>query len=568
VRELIEARETEVARSLLRTTIPLLLLKREDASRYARLEHLATKGFWDVGEAYGVEGSSKEAKRHEVARLLSEHLVSVPPSRLMALLSQAVKWQYAHGALPAGKRYDLFRGCVPLRKDIEERACILPAAASGGVPDIRFGASAYPVACEYSPDGSTLVAGCVDGIIECYEADSGRLRSDLAYQAADDFMMHDDAVLALTISRPDGELLATGSRDGRVKVWRIATGECLRRFNNPHGGAFGEGAGGGAAGGAAGGRAGGGAAGESAAAAAAAAGASGVTALCFSRDASQLLTGGFDGVVKVHGLRSGKTLKEYRGHSGTITSVVVAGDGSAVSSSADGTVRVWDGRGTECLAVIKPPHAVATADVPILSVHLLPRTADHLLVLPRSGSAFIMTLRGVLLKTIALPATARAVIARQSHGASGPAPAAGGTAAAGAASAASLLSAPTFVAATVSPQGRFIYAIAEDRGLYVFSARSGQLEASGLPASGASGWQAGGDAAGAATGGAAAAAATSAGSAAAAGVGDALGLAHHPLRNLLASFGPDGVLRVWQPPFLADVGEGLEGAAGASAFGV
>ena len=46
-------------------------------------------------------------------------------------------------------------------------------------------------------------------------------------------MMHDDTVLSLLFSR-DSELLASGCKDGSVKVWKVSTGQCIRKFPKAH----------------------------------------------------------------------------------------------------------------------------------------------------------------------------------------------------------------------------------------------------------------------------------------------------------------------------------------------
>ena len=46
-------------------------------------------------------------------------------------------------------------------------------------------------------------------------------------------MMHDDAVLCAAISR-NAEMLATASKSGQIKVWKIMTGKCLRKFEQAH----------------------------------------------------------------------------------------------------------------------------------------------------------------------------------------------------------------------------------------------------------------------------------------------------------------------------------------------
>ena len=46
-------------------------------------------------------------------------------------------------------------------------------------------------------------------------------------------MMHDDAVLCAAISR-NADMLATASKSGQIKVWKIMTGKCLRKFEQAH----------------------------------------------------------------------------------------------------------------------------------------------------------------------------------------------------------------------------------------------------------------------------------------------------------------------------------------------
>ena len=132
-------------------------------------------------------------------------------------------------------------------------------------------------------------------------------------------------------------MLATAGQDGQVKVWRVRTGKVLRRFERAH--------------------------------------SSGVSSLCFNTDGSQvkktygspppppppaacvdsfktsllftpevilgsqLLSASVDSTVRVHGLRSGKMLKEYRGHSAAVgRAVYVGGSHHVLSCCANGKV--------------------------------------------------------------------------------------------------------------------------------------------------------------------------------------------------------------------------------------
>ena len=419
--ELLESGAKELAIEVLAAQ-PLASLRTSQLSRWHKLDQLCKKGnshAFQPSSAYEM-GSNKQKRRAEIALSLSGHVSTAPPSRLLALLGQALQLQHQQGTLTkAGTSMDLFHGGRrAAAQDAEE------LYVSSLYAQIKVGAEAHPEAAVFAPDGQSLVLGSVDGIVEVWEPDSCKVRLDLDYQARDELMMHQQPVLCATFSR-EGEHLATGCQGGQIKVWKLSSGTLLRKFTQAH--------------------------------------SQGVTCIAFSRDGSQLLSGSFDASVRLHGIRSGKLLREYRGHTSYVNCVCYAADGvNFFSASSDGTVRCWDGKSGECLHAFRPGAAPGLALSAVLqekAVHTLQLLAGNaeglLFVAARSGQAFVVRPTGEVVRALSVAASVAQDEALPESRSSGDI---------------------SIVCAAASPRGRWAYCVTEDGALHAFDIATGLLE--------------------------------------------------------------------------------------------
>eukprot|EP00842_Homolaphlyctis_polyrhiza_P003194 jgi/Hompol1/3876/HPOL_003386-RA len=412
--ELIELRENVAARSLLRQTDPMQILKEIFPERYLHLETLLSKSFVVPSEIYP-DGITKETRRKAVATSLCEDIAAVAPARLLTLIGQAIKWQTSQGLIEPGATFDLFKGASPTAHAEED----LPPSQCSAT--IKFPKKQHAEVAAFSPNGQFFVTGTVDGFIEVWNYLTGKLRKDLKYQAEDKIMLMESAVLSLSFS-PDSEQLASGAQDGKIKVWNIHTGQCVRRFSPAH--------------------------------------SQGITSISFSRDGSHLLSASFDTTIRIHGLKSGKMLKEFRGHTSYVNRAIYSADESRViSGSSDGTLRIWDAKSAECLStfgLFQGKMAPIGVHSPTITTLLLtPKNDQHIIVSNQSCYLYTVTIKGQVIRSTAPPAALEAA-SRDSN----------------------TPSSPDFVTAAISRKGEFVYAATEQGRICVFASESGKLVSS------------------------------------------------------------------------------------------
>ncbi|MBM4041706.1 MAG: DUF1080 domain-containing protein, partial [Planctomycetes bacterium] len=116
---------------------------------------------------------------------------------------------------------------------------------------------------------------------------------------------------------PDGKRVASGAGDRTVKLWDVATGQCLKTFRGHL---------------------------------------ERVESVAFSPDGQRLFSSSFDKTVRIWDVDKGECIRTLVGHTDTVSGMALSPDGKRVASgSADERIRIWDTATGECLRILTDP---------------------------------------------------------------------------------------------------------------------------------------------------------------------------------------------------------------------
>ena len=349
VYELLELSEKEAVLKILTETLINNGLRQQFPERCLTLDYLAKRSCFDAKNTY--KQGSKEKNRLYLASQLAEEIKTAQSSRLLVLLGQAMKYQESQGLVQTGQVFDVF-GNRKVKNSVEEAK--LPLCVDR---TIKLGGESRVESLCFSDSGEFLAVGCKDGIIEVWEPMTGKLKKDLAYQSEELFMLHNDPVISLAFSK-DGELLASGDNKGIAKLWRVRNGKNLRKIDDNFG--------------------------------------KPITFIGFGRDVSHLIIA--EKSIRFFGLKSGRIIKEFVGHTSSVNDVLFCTDGTRLASgSNDARLRIWDYASCEVLKIMTLNTELSGMEYPVLSLQEI-KNLEQFVVFNRSNSIYMVDWEGKVVK--------------------------------------------------------------------------------------------------------------------------------------------------------------------------
>ncbi|KAI9702650.1 MAG: WD domain protein [Bogoriella megaspora] len=159
---------------------------------------------------------------------------------------------------------------------------------------------------KFSPDGQMIASASADGTVRIWNSQTGKHQQTLEGHLA--------GISAISWS-PDSKLIASGSDDKTIRLWIVATGKQHPKILSGHHNS--------------------------------------VFSLAFSPTGSMLVSGSFDEAVFLWDVRTPRMMRSLPAHSDPVSGVDFCLDGTLIASCAgDGLIRIWDTPSGQCLRTL------------------------------------------------------------------------------------------------------------------------------------------------------------------------------------------------------------------------
>ncbi|OAB57660.1 hypothetical protein AY600_00655 [Phormidium willei BDU 130791] len=175
------------------------------------------------------------------------------------------------------------------------------------IQDVKEEESAM-TAIGFSPDSRLLLSGADDGTVKLWEVseDDGTVKLwEVSEREYAKLAQHNSAISTVAFS-PNGEVFASASSDGIVKIWNLGQPQEIMRFRGQP---------------------------------------DGISNIAFSSDNRQLAAGGDDGSIEIWDLETTRPVSVHTipAHQERVSGLIYDLDENTLTSSShDGTIKVWD----------------------------------------------------------------------------------------------------------------------------------------------------------------------------------------------------------------------------------